>query len=98
MKNDFRLPASLLDDLILRIAGEKLRNYAAIRLKWESVVGKNTAANANPVFFDKGVLKVAVSNNIWLQELILYKHKIRARYKKLYDINIENIIFFIGTE
>jgi len=46
---------------------------------------------------DGDTWEVTVSNNIWLQEMILYKHKIRAKYRKKYGLDIQDIIFFVKT-
>ncbi len=94
----FHTAGHFLNDLIIRLAGEKFRDYSTILLGWKKIVGKTVADKAKPVKFEHGVLKVAVNNNVWLQELILYKHKIRSRYRKKYNLEIKDIIFFINSE
>lgn len=86
-----------LKELILRLAGENQQDLCLIKLEWKNTVGSAFAAKAKPVRFDNGILKVAVENNIWLQELILYKHKFRAVYLKKHKLDIKDIIFFVKT-
>lgn len=94
----FRETGSMLNILISRIAGEKLRDYSFILMGWKEIVGRQVSQKAKPRKYENGILKVSVQNNIWLQELILYKHKIRAQYKKKYGIEIKDIIFYLKTE
>ncbi|MDP8209720.1 MAG: DUF721 domain-containing protein, partial [Candidatus Stygibacter australis] len=75
----FRATGDFLYDLIIRIAGEDNKDYTTILMGWKKIVGKSVAEKAKPVKYENNVLKVTVSNNIWLQEMILYKHKIRAK-------------------
>ncbi|MCF7911768.1 MAG: DUF721 domain-containing protein [Candidatus Cloacimonetes bacterium] len=93
----FHTTGHFLYDLIIRIAGEEHKDYATILIGWKEIVGKAVAEKAKPVKFENSILKVAVSNNIWMQELILYKHKIRAQYRKNFKIDIQDIIFFVNT-
>lgn len=94
----FQSTGKLLESLIIRIAGEKLRDFSYILLGWKDIVGKIVADKAKPVKYENGILKVAVRNNIWLQELILYKYKIKAQFRKRYQLEIKDIIFFIKTD
>jgi len=93
----FRATGDFLHELIIRIAGEDNRDYTTILMGWKKIVGKSVADKAKPVKFENDVLKVAVTNNIWLQEMILYKHKIRAKYRNKYGLDIQDIIFFVKT-
>jgi hypothetical protein len=92
----FKSVSDYLSEVILQIAGNKYRNYAQIRLRWQEIVGASVAANATPRNFDNGILKVSVKNNIWLQEMVLYKYKIISTYKK-FDLPIKDIIFFLNS-
>jgi predicted nucleic acid-binding Zn ribbon protein len=94
----FQSAGNFLNDLIYRLAGEKLRDYSTILLAWKNIVGKPVAGKAKPVKFENGVLSVAVTNSVWLQELILYKHKIRSKYRLRHNIEIRDIIFYINSD
>ena len=45
---------------------------------WNEVVGPDIAENASPVQIKDGVLKVAVANALWLQDLLYDETSIRA--------------------
>jgi len=94
----FHTTGQFLNNLITRLAGERFKEYSIILLGWKNIVGKLVADKAKPVNFEHGILKVAVTNNVWLQELILYKHKIRSQYRKKHNLEIKDIIFFINSE
>jgi predicted nucleic acid-binding Zn ribbon protein len=46
---------------------------------WEDAVGPVVARNARPLWIKKGLLRVKVSEPIWLQELGLSEQAIRER-------------------
>lgn len=52
---------------------------AALWKHWPSVVGEAAAAHAKPLWIKDGVLKVGVSEPIWLNELRFASEQIRAR-------------------
>lgn len=86
----------ILNKAILNIAGEKYRNYTRILLQWKNIVGEKVAENSSPAHFNNGILKVAVKNSIWMQEMILYKYRIISSYKKK-GIQIKDIIFYLDV-
>ena len=86
----------ILYNTILNIAGEKYRNYTRILLQWNKIVGEKVAEKSSQANFNNGILKVAVKNSIWMQEMILYKYKIISSYKKK-GIQIEDIIFYLDV-
>lgn len=88
--------SDIIGNAILNIAGDKYRDYTRILMLWRRIVGKKVADNASPARLDNGVLKVAVKNSIWMQEMILYKYKIIATYKK-HGLLIKDIIFFLDV-
>ena len=45
---------------------------------WNEVVGPEIAENASPIQIKDGVLKVAVANALWLQDLLYDETSIRA--------------------
>jgi predicted nucleic acid-binding Zn ribbon protein len=94
----FKSTSNFLNDLVISLAGEELRDYSIILIGWKNIVGRIVADKAKPVNINNGVLKVAVRNNIWLQELILYKHKIRSQYKKKHGLDLKDIIFYVNTD
>jgi predicted nucleic acid-binding Zn ribbon protein len=52
---------------------------AALWEHWPSVVGEAAAAYARPLWIKDGVLKVGVSEPVWLNELRFASEEIRSR-------------------
>jgi len=51
---------------------------AALWEIWPSVVGEAAAANARPLWIKDGILKVAVTEPVWLNELRFASEEIRS--------------------
>lgn len=82
-------------NLLYRIAGDKNTSFITLTLNWEKIVGKILANKSSVYRFEKGVLFVAVSNNVWMQELILNKNLIKDEIKKKLGIDVKQIVFTI---
>ncbi|MBN1327743.1 MAG: DUF721 domain-containing protein [Candidatus Cloacimonetes bacterium] len=89
---------NLLSDLLINLAGEQYQDLLRIAFSWRDVVGNLLEERTKLVKLEHNVLFVAVSNNVWMQELILDKHRIIAHLKRVTGIGLENIIFRIGSE
>ena len=64
---------------------------------WEEVAGEAVAKNARPIWIKKGLLKVNVSDPIWLQELKFAGETIRSNLnQKLGRIAVQKIEFRLG--
>jgi hypothetical protein len=85
------------ENLIYRLGGDKYRSFIHIYLSWSKVVGEILSAKSHPVKVENGVLYVAVQNNTWMQELILLKDDIIAKYKSVYEEEIAEIVFLISS-
>jgi len=72
---------------------------AKIRDLWNEVVGPDIADNASPVQIKDGVLKVAVSNALWLQDLLYDETSIRANLnERLGEEVVTRIVFNVGPK
>ncbi len=64
---------------------------------WDDVAGEKIAEKTEPLELRKGVLKVMVSDHVWLQQLQFLKEEIKDRLnKKLGKKSVENLYFQIG--
>ena len=66
---------------------------------WNEVVGPDIAENASPVQIKDGILKVAVANALWLQDLLYDETSIRANLnKRLGRELVTRISFNVGPK
>ncbi|NQV17042.1 MAG: DUF721 domain-containing protein [Armatimonadetes bacterium] len=92
---DFISAGNVLQKLVLDIAGPEFRNLVKIAFGWKKIVGKILAERTSIQKLEKKVLFVSVTNNVWMQELVLTKSKIIEKIKMVLNVEIEDIIFFI---
>jgi predicted nucleic acid-binding Zn ribbon protein len=71
--------SSLLGDLFRGKQLEKRLHEGKIWLIWDSVVGRQIAAQARPVNFRDGILTVVVGNAPWMQQLNYMKKGIAEK-------------------
>ena len=65
---------------------------------WDDAVGEAIARHARPLWIKQGVLRVDVSNSIWLQELEYLGDDVKSRVnRKLGRCAVERIEFRLGT-
>ena len=92
---DFIPVGNILHKLVYNIAGTEFRNLVQIAFGWKKIVGKILAERTSIQKLEKNVLFVSVTNNVWMQELVLNKNMIIAKIKTVLNVEIEDIIFFI---
>lgn len=73
-----RLGAVLAAALARLPGGRDLADYA-VWAHWEEVAGPLLAEHARPRRLRRGVLVIGVDDSLWMQELQLLKHELRAR-------------------
>lgn len=83
--------------MALRLGGDKYAAFIRLYLDYKDVVGDLLAQKSHPYRYKDEVLFVAVENNSWLQELVLKKHELIARYQAVSHIKPKDILFFIRT-
>jgi len=86
-----------IDRIIKLIAGDKYKEFIDIYRNWKPVVGALLAEKSHPIKYENSVIYVLVSNNVWLQELVLMKSKIKQDLKSKLKTKINDIVFFIRT-
>lgn len=90
--------ASACRKVIYHLAGEKFAPFITAVYSWKDTVGPLLAEKSRPLKIDNGILYVAVSNNSWMQELVLLKSKILKRYREQPQLGINDIIFVIKAK
>ena len=83
--------------MALRLGGERYASFIRLYLDYKEVVGELLAQKSHPYRYKDEVLFVAVENNSWLQELVLRKQELIARYQAISRIKLKDILFFIRT-
>lgn len=83
--------------IIFRLAGERYLGFVKLYMAWPAVVGTLLAEKSMPIKLDEQILYVAVSNNTWMQELVLLKNKIKQELTKKSSVAVIDIIFTIRT-
>lgn len=84
--------------MVMRLAGERFRDFVVLYRNWAVIVGELLAERSHPVKCEKGLLYVAVCNNVWLQELVILKKKIMLELNKKTGIPINEIYFVMRTD
>jgi predicted nucleic acid-binding Zn ribbon protein len=87
----------IVKKVLYDIAGAEYKDLVTIILCWKHIVGKLLAERAKIQGFQNKTLYVAVSNNVWMQELVLHKKIMIKKIKKELDIDVQNIIFYIKS-
>jgi len=82
-------------DLVYRISGEENHDLITIAFGWKSIVGKLLAERAEIIKLENDVLFIAVSNNVWLQELVLRRSQLLSDVNKILHVKLSNIVFFL---
>jgi len=82
-------------DLVYNIAGEENKDLITVAFGWKSIVGKLLADRTEIVKLENKTLFIAVSNNVWMQELVLRRSQLLSDINRILNIKLANIIFFI---
>ncbi len=84
-----------IKDLVYTIAGEQNHDLVAIAFGWKTIVGNLLAERASIVKLENGVLFIAVTNNVWMQELVLRRSQLLSDIDRILHIRLSNIVFFL---
>ncbi len=94
----FTNSGSKLQNIVYKIAGPENKNFITLAFGWEKIIGEILAERAFIHKIENNVLFVAVSNNTWMQELVLKKQMIISKIKMILNIQVSDIIFFISHD
>ncbi|OPX26138.1 MAG: hypothetical protein B1H06_06095 [Candidatus Cloacimonas sp. 4484_143] len=82
-------------DLVFNIAGKENHDLVAVAFGWKTIVGNLLAERASIVKLENGVLFIAVSNNVWMQELVLRRSQLISDINRILHVRLSNIVFFM---
>ena len=82
-------------DLVFNIAGKENHDLVAIAFGWKTIVGNLLAERASIVKLENGVLFIAVTNNVWMQELVLRRSQLISDINRILHVRLSNIVFFM---
>jgi len=92
---DFLFAGDAVKKLVYSIAGEKYKDLVTIKFNWDKMVGKLLAERTNLKKLQHETLFVGVSNNVWLQELVLRKQQIMKDIELMLHISLKDIVFML---
>ena len=95
---NFTQTGSAIHKLVFSIAGPENRDFISIAFGWKNIVGKLLAERAFIHKIENNTLFVAVTNNVWMQELVLQKQMIITKIFDQLTIKISDIVFFITSD
>ncbi len=86
---------NVVKDLVFSIAGEENHDLIAVAFGWKKIVGNLLAKRASIVKLENGVLFIAVTNNVWMQELVLRRSQLISDINRILHVKLSNIVFFM---
>lgn len=91
-RTKFNTGAEVLQKLLEDKAGPVSDQYLRWKLwlSWEDIVGKTVAENAEPIYYQRGILWLCVRNSVWMQQMTFMveaikqsvNHKFKAGFVK----------------
>ncbi|NQT64773.1 MAG: DUF721 domain-containing protein [FCB group bacterium] len=88
--------SNAVKDLVYSIAGKENHDLIAIAFGWKSIVGDLLAERASIIKLENGVLFIAVTNNVWMQELVLRRSQLISDVNRMLHVKLSNIVFFLN--
>ena len=82
-------------DLVFSIAGEENHDLITVAFGWKTIVGNLLAERASIVKLENGVLFIAVTNNVWMQEFVLRRSQLINDINRILHVKLSNIVFFM---
>lgn len=95
---DFTQTGKVLQSLVYQVAGPEYRDFVTIAFGWKKLVGNILAERASIYKLEKNVLFISVTNNVWMQELILRKFQLMEDIKSMLNVQISDIVFFLKQD
>lgn len=86
---------NVVKDLVFSIVGEENHDLIAVAFGWKKIVGNLLAERASIVKLENGVLFIAVTNNVWMQELVLRRSQLISDINRILHVKLSNIVFFM---
>ncbi|MCF7858258.1 MAG: DUF721 domain-containing protein [Candidatus Cloacimonetes bacterium] len=83
-------------DVVYSIAGKDNRDLITVAFGWKNIVGNLLAERAKITKLENGVLFVAVTNNVWLQELVLRRSQFLEDIERILHVKLSNMVFYLS--
>lgn len=83
-----------MQNLLIKVFGEKHRQYVVLALNWRRIVGDYFAKQSTVVKVDKKVLFIGADNSVIIQEFVLIKENLKSKINSMLPVEIEDIVFF----
>ncbi|MDP8202993.1 MAG: DUF721 domain-containing protein [Candidatus Tenebribacter mawsonii] len=87
--------SNAVKDLVFSIAGKENHDLIAVAFGWKTIVGNLLAERASIVKLENNVLFIAVTNNVWMQELVLRRSQLISDISRKLNVKLSNIVFFM---
>ena len=94
----FNKAGNAIKSLVYRIAGSQYQDFVAVAFCWNNILGNLLSERTKLIKIENQTLFVAVSNNIWMQELLLNKQELLEKIRKSSGVKLENIVFFLEDD
>ena len=91
----FNKAGNAIRNLVFSIAGSQYKDLVAVSFCWKNILGNLLNERTTIKKIEHSTLFVSVTNNVWMQELVLTKHEIIAQIKLKSGVELENIVFYI---
>lgn len=95
---DLTLAGNNLKKIVYTIAGPEQRDFVSIAFGWKKIVGNLLSERSSINKLENGVLFISVTNNVWMQELILRKFQIMKDINSILNVQLSDIVFFMKSE
>lgn len=93
----FTKAGNAIRNLVFSIAGSQYQEIVAISFCWNKILGDLISKRTTIVKCENGVLFVSVSNNIWMQELVLTKSDLMEQIAKQSAVKLRDIVFYLDS-
>jgi len=94
----FNKAGNAIRSLVYRIAGSQYQEIVAVSFCWKKILGTLLSERTELKKIEKKVLFVTVSNNVWMQELVLSKQELIRQIRQHSGVELDDIVFFLEDE
>ncbi len=83
-----------MQNLLIKVFGEKHREYVILALNWRTIVGDYLAKHSSVVKIEKKTLFIGTDSSIVSQEFVLLKENLKMKINSQLPVDIQDIVFF----
>ena len=85
-----------MQNLLVRMFGDKYRDYVTVALNWRNVVGDYLYKHSKVMKIQQDIIFIGVSNSVVMQELILIREDLKQKINRKLSLDIKDIVFYIA--